>query len=125
MNDEADFDTEIERLNAEMWEKKKTLPAVVIPNASAVGIDFPEFLTFDQWLAYATYVAVAERACHWWLGDLLNAAENWGYLDQAIQAAHELGFADQTCANAKSVAARWPMARRIGSLSYSHHAALA
>lgn len=98
---------------------------VVIPNATVVSLDLPPDLTFDQWYAYLTYVRTVEVACHWWLGDLLNGAAQRGFEHQAIQAAHELGFSDQTCANAKSVCGRLPKERRRLGLTYSHHAAAA
>ena len=95
--------------------------AVVLPNATAVSLDLPNYLPFDQWLSYLTYVKTVERAWSWWLGDLLNAAERFGYFDEALQTVHEMGFADSTCSNAKSIASRIPKERRVLGLEYSHH----
>ena len=48
---------------------------VVLPNATAVSLDLPHYLPFDQWLAYLSYVKIIGQAWSWWLGDLLIAAD--------------------------------------------------
>ena len=95
---------------------------VVLPNATAVSLDLPHYLPFDQWLAYLSYVKIIGQAWSWWLGDLLIAADAFGYTDEAIQAIDEMGIAPQTAANAKSVCSRMPKERRRTELAFSHHA---
>lgn len=102
-------------------ETETDLP--LLPGLHALGFTAPTGFTFTHWQGYMCYLNVESRALPWQLGDLLNWAETQGkeVEEAAIQYAYELGFADQTCRNNKSIAKRFPLHMRFGQLTQSHH----
>lgn len=95
----------------------------LLPGLHALGFTAPAGFSFTHWQGYMCYLNVESRALPWQLGDLLNWAETQGkeVEEAAIQYAYELGFADQTCRNNKSLAKRYPLHMRFGQLTHSHH----
>jgi hypothetical protein len=64
-----------------------------------------------------------DKSVGWWIADWVLAGEA-RYGERFAQAVSETGLAEQTIANRLSVARGFPIFRRRGGVSFSHHAAL-
>lgn len=92
-------------------------------NVTTTALALPEDLTYDRWLEVGHGLDRMNRAALWWLGDW------WAFGKQAygerVEAAKELDWDFQTCANAGWVASNVETSRRREVLSWSHHAEVA
>lgn len=84
----------------------------------------PASLTWDNFEQLAHFLGGIGRAYPWWVGDLLNMAEDvlgeeWSQLEALLP------HSPRTCANYKSVAKWVPETRRRDGLSHSVHEAVA
>lgn len=91
---------------------------------SAVALDLPDGLTFDEWRGIGETLKGVEKSLMWWIGDWLCFGERrYGETySQAIDATEKSYSALST---AKSVAARFEVCRRRQNLSFAHHAEVA
>ena len=108
----------------EKLDQEETVSVPLLPGLHALGFTPPPGFTFNHWQGYMCFVDVQAKATPWQLGDLLLWADQQGkeVEEAAIQYAHEIGWADQTCANAKSLAKHYPLYMRFGGgLTLSHH----
>lgn len=87
------------------------------------GLTFPRELTFDEWQALGATLGRMAESVMFWLGDWWLWGEHH-YGEAAAQAA-PTGYATGTLQEAARVADRIPSPRRLGSLSWSHHQAVA
>lgn len=88
---------------------------------SAVGLELPETLSFEEWSGIGEMLQGVERSLMWWIGDWLRYGEK-KYGETYTQAAHCVGKKDETVRLAKWVAERFPEnVRRRTDLSWSHH----
>lgn len=105
------------------------LPVVVIEGATMTNLNLPMELTWNDWKSYAKYLRVLEKGVHWWIGDLLIYADQRGkhWEENGIQYLAELGFADQTLTQIKSVVSHFGPGgkKRHEALSFEHHRAVA
>jgi hypothetical protein len=76
--------------------------------------------TFDEWMAATMWAVATEKACPWWVGDLLAfGAHKWR--DRYNQAASLSGYTEETLRNKVWVSNKVPASRRRDTLTYSHH----
>jgi len=96
---------------------------LMLPYSSKVSLDLPDTTDFDTWMGFGRILKTTDAGLHWWIGDLGNFAMNHGkeFAERAIQAFHDLGFADSTVQNDMSVCARYKKEQRREDLSYNHH----
>lgn len=66
--------------------------------------------TYDQWFAATEWVKRVEKACPFWLGDLMLDGDQFGEMASQILDASE--YSEKTLANAKAVAKALPPERR-------------
>jgi len=93
-------------------------------NFSEMGITYAGDVTFDQWAQDGAVLKFFHRALAFCWGDWLNYGESrFGETySQALEASdYEVG----TLRNAKWVSSRIPVERRIPTLGYGHHQAVA
>jgi hypothetical protein len=96
----------------------------LLPCTTAVGLNLPSDLTWDQWVAYGAQLKVVESAIQFWVGDWINAGDKLDR-ERVWQELHNLGFVKQTVLNWASVARKIPPERRRARIDYSLQAALA
>lgn len=87
---------------------------------SAVGLELPEGMTFQEWQNLGDVLQGVERSLMWWIGDWLNFGER-EYGETYSQAIEATGKSYSSAANAKWVADRFEFSRRRENLSWSHH----
>lgn len=101
-------------------------PGLGLPGRfSAVGVEFPEAMTFEEWQAAGETLKGVERSLMWWIGDWLKFGERrWG--ERYTAAMEATGKDYGTLRNAVSVAREFgDLSRRRDKLSWSHHAEVA
>jgi hypothetical protein len=107
-------------------------PAVPTTALEAAGAIVTEtsLQLYDPELPWADYERLGQflgqmnRACSWWVGDLVLFGEQI-YGEQYAQIEVSLGLAPQTIANRASVARHIPPERRRASLAFGVHAEVA
>jgi hypothetical protein len=109
------------------------VPAILQAEAfEAAGITFtetslqianPEGLSRDAYLRLGAFLATIGRGYCFWVGDLLNSAED--NIEEWAQLEAILPHSPHTLVNYKSVASRIPRTRRRKMLSFSTHAEVA
>jgi N6-adenosine-specific RNA methylase IME4 len=91
--------------------------------ATAVALNLPEELTYEQWLEYGSGLNRMSQAAMWWLGDWWAFGEqNYG---ERAAAADGMEWSFKTCANAGTIARKIETSRRREVLSWQHHAEVA
>lgn len=81
-------------------------------------------VTWEEYERLGAFIGETNRACSWWVGDLVIAGEQiFGHIHAQIQVA--LDIDPQTISNRASVARRIPPEKRIASLPFSTHAEVA
>jgi N6-adenosine-specific RNA methylase IME4 len=77
----------------------------------------------EQWALAFTQIARSRDGIQWAIGDMLLYADQRGYRDEAVEGAMDAtGLKRGTLQNIKSVCRTFPPEKRVGTLSYSHHA---
>lgn len=109
-------------ISNEVEIEPEPLPFTLTP----MGMDVHGQPTFDDWLAFGRTLHGIRTACQWAIGDWINygqARVEWGEkYDQAIAAFdYDYGY----LANMSSIANKFDSSRRVKSLSWSHHQAVA
>lgn len=87
---------------------------------TAVGVEVSGKPTLEEWRAAMQFIDRAASASMWWHGDMLN----FGYAtygELASQEDTEGGYSTQSLYQAKYVAEKVPVCRRIQTLSWEHH----
>lgn len=95
--------------------------AVVTP--TSLTLTNPE-LPWEDYERLGAFIGEMNRACAWWVGDLVNFGEDI-YKEKHAQIEQALGLAPQTIANRASVARHIPPSRRRPSLAFGTHAEVA
>lgn len=86
-----------------------------------LGLTIEDDLTLDEYQEAAVALGSLGHSLHWWIGDLLNAAQA-AHGDLSAQIEDELGFAHETLMNWKSVAGKVPGdVRRPLPITWTHH----
>ena len=76
------------------------------PQRTAVNLDLPESLTFDEWKRIGQKLSAASSSLRWYVGDwLLHGERQWG--EMYSEAMHLTGLAYDTLAHCKSIAAKF------------------
>lgn len=103
-------------------------PSTALERAGAVvdgvSLRFTRRPKWEELEEAAGFIGGVGRAYPWWVGDLLNEAED-EFGDDYAQLDEFLPHSPQTLANYKSVAKHVPPSRRRKGLSYSVHAEVA
>ena len=93
-----------------------SLPGRITP----VGLELPESLTLEQWLALGERLRQFERSVLWWIGDWWRFGQR--KYGKAAETAAVTGKAYQTVRDAAWVATKFSdLSRRRDNLSWSHH----
>lgn len=99
------------------------LPGCTLTNT---GIQFNKSATVEDWEKAGRFLARADGAIQWWIGDWLNYGEGkpqWG--DRYEEAVEAFGREVQTLKNYKSVAKTFELSRRRDNLDHKHHVEVA
>ncbi len=88
---------------------------------SAVGLELPTSMAFDDWLRVGETLKGLDRALPWMVGDWLNHGEQ-DYGEAYSQGMDLTDLKYQTLANYKWVAVNFAISRRRENLSFKHHA---
>lgn len=95
--------------------------AVVTP--TSLGLRDPD-LDWERYEDLGAFLGQMNRACSWWVGDLILYGEAF-FGERHAQIEEALGLAPQTIANRASVARHIPPERRRESLPFGVHAEVA
>lgn len=99
--------------------------AVMLPGQVSPTSFIPrEDLSFEEWEKIGSAIMRVSGSAKWWLGDWLCFGER-RYGEMYAQALSETEFKYQTLVNAASVSRRVAPERRLATLSWSHHDAVA
>jgi len=100
------------------------LPAFLLSRKghfSAVALELPEGLPFEDWLELGGKLRAMERGVMWWIGDWLRYGER-SYGEQYTQALASTDYTYGVLRRAKYVAAQFAeLFRRRNNLSWAHH----
>lgn len=89
---------------------------------SAVGLELPETLSFEEWSGVGEMLHGVERSLMWWVGDWWRFGGNGRYGDRAKAAAQGIfGVSLQGCMDAAWVAGKFETSRRREVVPFSHH----
>jgi hypothetical protein len=102
-------------------------PLVALGDAGVLtmtALTLDEAITYEQFEALGTALGAFDRACKWWIGDLLLYGEDV-FPDRYPQAAALTGLSEQTLLNRVTTCRAVPPARRNPRVSYSCHAEVA
>jgi hypothetical protein len=94
---------------------------VVVPGT---GLQFPQRLPFDAWLAVGRQLSAVASSSAWCLGDWLAYGQQ-AYGGRYREAVERTGLEYQTLRNYAWVARQFAMSRRRDTLSFGHHAEVA
>lgn len=81
-------------------------------------------LSYEDWVVAGRTFYVISNGMPWWMGDWVNYGE-MRFGEAYTQAIEERGISKETFKKYKAVAARIPKERRVPSLSWTHHFAVA
>lgn len=119
-----DFPPEQLTIDPALWAALEEIGASGALTPTAFRAEELGELTYDQYEALAGAFGSINRSCSWWIGDLLNAAENV-HGESFAQIAFRTGLAEQTLLNRKYVCQHVPPDRRRPTLPFSVHAEVA
>lgn len=91
---------------------------------SAVGLELPEALSFEEWSGIGEMLQGVERSLMWWIGDWQRFGER-RFGERYVQAIEATGKAYDTLRKAAWVSGAVDLCRRRHNLSWSHHAEVA
>jgi hypothetical protein len=96
----------------------------LLPHASAVGLNLPENLSFEEWREIGRKLGRAKSTLQWWIADWwVHGEHQYGERTHQVES---LGLSFQTCANYGRVARAFrETSRRRELLSFAHHEAVA
>ena len=97
---------------------------LVLPGATATGLNLPAGLTYEQWAQVGHALGRMGKAVHWWLGDWLLYGEHV-YGEKFAQAASETGFSEETLKQCQWVARKFNQLNRQHSTSWTHYLTVA
>jgi hypothetical protein len=97
--------------------------AGAVVTSTSLSLHDPD-LPWEEYERLGQFIGDMNRACAWWVGDLVVFGEEI-YGEAHAQIEQALGLAPQTIANRASVARHIPPGRRKQSLSFGTHAEVA
>jgi hypothetical protein len=91
---------------------------------SPVGLHLPDDLSFRDWRAIGSALKQAEGSILWWIGDWLRFGER-KWRETYREVIEATGYSRATAYQCKWVAEAFDFSRRLETLSWSHHLAVA
>ena len=88
------------------------------------GLVIRDSMEFEEWCKVGSTLATMQRACHFYVGDWLNAGEKF-FPDRYSQALDATNLTYETLQNMAWVARKVPMPYRRKELSWTHHQTVA